>query len=140
MVRLRSIAVWTLLVTLVAGGVVGPLLHRAQHAVEHGQAPAHRSDLAGAPAPPAPATHSPSGHNEPTASRAVDPASHVRSQAAADALDCDLCSTRLLVLDTAQSVPAATRTLTSSGTGALVHLTSSTVVDHPSIRGPPVHA
>ena len=126
--RLRAIAVWTLFVTFVAGGVVAPSLHRAQHAAErtaeslqptehaptlNGEAPVTEAD--GVPTPPRP-------HYAP---------------AEADAPDCTLCGTRLLVLDSAQTVARAALALTSSQGHAPPSLASSAVVDRPSIRGPP---
>ncbi len=142
MERVRSIAIWSLLVTLVTGGVVGPPLHRAQHALEHPHMPAHQHDggQAGSAAQSSSANGSSAHETDATAARNAALTLLIRAQRAPDALDCDLCSTRLLVLDTAQPAPAASLSLTSSGNGAPTHLTSLTLVDRPFIRGPPVYA
>jgi hypothetical protein len=74
--RLRALAGWMLLATVLAGGVLGPPLHRVQHAVEQ---------IGHAPEEPC---HAPAVHN---ADRPLWTTDGHRALAP----DCDLCATRV---------------------------------------------
>jgi hypothetical protein len=116
--QLRPIAVWTLLATIVAGGVVGPSLHRAQHLL----------DRRGGPPCHAPTVH----HSDVPLWTAAG--GHV------DALECDLCATRLLVVSSSIEPPPSPR---RTGTRRVVvrsHLRAGHVAAHWSIRGPPLRS
>lgn len=115
---LRPIAVWTLLATVVAGGVIGPSLHRVQHGLEAMQE-----------APDGPC-HTAAMHNTdvplwtPEAPQAV-------------VVDCDQCATRILGVSSSQAPVAVPRVLAATWTERASHLLSAAVVADPFIRGPP---
>lgn len=114
--RLRHIAVWGLLATLVVGGVAGPVVHRVHHAAEQ-------------IAEPSEACHPASVHNAETAT--------LTEATGLEALSCDLCATRLLVV-LPDMGPGATPRI--SGTTRVVlrtHLAPVYVVNDRTIRGPP---
>jgi len=118
---LRYIAVWILLATVVAGGVLAPSLHRAQHGAEM---------LTEAPEGPC---HSVAVHNTdvplwtPEAERATVP-------------ECDLCATRLLVVPSSQNPIAVPHGFAVIWETTTSHLFSAAVVAGPFIRGPPTRA
>jgi len=119
--RLRSIAALGLLVTLVAGSLLAPTLHRLQHAA---QQTAQRAD---APC------HSRAVHDSPVPLWTVPHTELV-------APDCVLCATRQLFLSTAVApVVAPTVDLVVQATER-THLTAAVVAAVPFIRGPPRRA
>lgn len=112
MKRLHHIAVWGLLATFVVGGIVGPVVHRAQHAVERASASSHAHAAADVPV----------WCGEP-----VDVA----------APDCVLCTTRLVVVPSVVDRAGGALALAIAWDATRAHLTSSNVVAAPLIRGPP---
>lgn len=117
--RVRHIAVWTLLATLVVGGVAGPSIHRVDHALQK---------MAQASEEPC---HSSAVHN-------TDVPLWTRAGASVHVPDCDLCATRLIVV-LPDINPASTPSM--AGTTRVVlrtHLTAAHVAAHRTIRGPPV--
>jgi hypothetical protein len=116
MTRLRHIAVWGLLATLLAGGVVGPVVHRVQHAAE-------RMAIAGEPCHPA------SVHEADAPVWTAD--AHL------EAPDCDLCATRLLVVPSDLAPVASPRTVGTTRVLLRTHLAPVHVVSDRTIRGPP---
>ncbi|MFO8099702.1 MAG: hypothetical protein R6T83_08810 [Salinibacter sp.] len=110
---LQRIVAWLLLATIVAGGVVGPPLHRVQHAIEEGATPGH--------------THATEGP--------------VWCGASIDITtpDCVLCTTRLVVVPPSGEQTPAPYTLGWGWEPIRTHLTSADGVAVPLIRGPPEH-
>jgi hypothetical protein len=113
--RLRHIAVWTLLATIVAGGVLGPSLHRVQHALDR---------QAASPC------HSPAVHHT-DVPLWTDAGGHVETP------ECDLCATRLLVVPSSIEAPPAPRRIGTTPIVVRTHLTPAFVAADRSIRGPP---
>lgn len=113
--RLRHIAVWSLLATIVAGGVLGPSLHRAQHALDRQAAPpCHASAVHHTDVP-----------------LWTDADGHV------DAPECTLCATRLLVVPSSIESPPAPRQMGTTRITLRTHLAPVHVASHRPIRGPP---
>lgn len=110
-----------LLATFVAGGLLGPTVHRVQHAIEQ---------VAAASETPC---HSPDVHHS------EDPV-WTHTGAALGGLDCDLCATRLLVIRSDLDPVGIGRVLASNREAVVTHLTSVFVVAAPLIRGPPMRA
>ncbi len=116
MCRLRDIAVWVLLATIVGGGVLGPSLHQFQHAQERWRTAAchpsavHHSDV--------PLWTAAGGH--------------------VDAPECDLCATRLLVVPSSIESAPAPRHIGTTRVTLRTHLTPVHVAPDRLIRGPPV--
>jgi len=117
----RHIAVWTLLATVVAGGVLAPSLHRAQHGVEM---------LKEAPDGPC---HSVAVHT-------ADVPLWTSEAERVSAPECDLCATRLLVVPSSQSPGGVPPSLIVVWEATSSHLISAVVVAGPFIRGPPTRA
>lgn len=115
--RLRHIAAWGLLVILVAGGVVGPLAHRVQHGVEWA------ASVAGE------ACHPASVHHAETVTLAED--------AGLEALECDLCATRVLVVLPDLAPVSTPRVAGTARVTLRTHLAPVHVVTDRTIRGPP---
>ncbi|MFB6247258.1 MAG: hypothetical protein ABEL97_01665 [Salinibacter sp.] len=113
--RLRHVAVWTLLATLIVGGVVGPLLHRVQHALDRQAAPA---------------CHAPAVHHS-DVPLWTDAGGHVETP------KCDLCATRLLVVPSSIEALPAPRRIGTTQVVVRTHLRPAHVPAHRSIRGPP---
>ena len=119
--RLRSIAAWGLLATLLAGSVLAPSLHRVQHAA--------RQDAQRADEP----CHSRTVHDSPVPL-------WTEPHAELEAPDCVLCATRQLFLASAVApAPAPTGNLVEKG-GERTHLTAAVVAAGVFIRGPPRRA
>lgn len=117
MMRLRHIAVWGLLATLLAGGVAGPIVHRLHHAAER-MATADES------------CHPAAVHNADAPVWTTD--------ADLDAPACDLCATRLLVV-LPDLAPASTpRTAGTTRVILRTHLAPVHVISDRTIRGPPL--
>jgi hypothetical protein len=113
--RLRDIAVWVLLATIVGGGVLGPSLHQLHHAQERwGTSACH-----------APAVH----HSDVPLWTAAG--GHV------DALECDLCATRLLVVPPTVASPATPHLGDPAQVTLRSHLAPVHVDADRFIRGPP---
>jgi len=113
--RLRHIAVWILLATIVAGGVLGPSLHRVQHALDRQAAPpCHASTVHDSDVP-----------------LWTDAGGHV------DTPECDLCATRLLVVSSSIESAPAPRQIGTTRVTLRTHLAPGHVASHRSIRGPP---
>ena len=117
MTRLRHIAVWGLLATLLAGGVIGPVVHRVQHAAE-------RMAIAGEPCHPA------SVHEADAPVWTGD--AHL------EAPDCDLCATRLLVVPPTLAPVSSPLTVGTAQAPLRTHLTPAAVATDRTIRGPPL--
>ena len=118
MVNRRHISVWLLLAAIVAGGVLGPTLHRVQHGVQR---------MADQPVAPC---HTDGVH------RADGP---VWTDAASElgAPECDYCATRLLVVP---PTPAPSTSPLVVGTTAVQpssHVAAAHVERPRFIRGPP---
>lgn len=114
----RHISVWFLLVAVAAGGVVGPVVHRVQHAAEQ---------IADRPETPC---HTAGVHHAQT-SFWTEAASDLRVPT------CDLCATRLLVVP---PTPAPTTAPRVEGTPTIEphsHVAAGHVADDRFIRGPP---
>jgi hypothetical protein len=117
--RFRHIAVWLLLVTFVAGGVGGPVVHHLQHAAEHRAAASDAN------------CHSAAVHNADMPVLA-DAASKVTAP------ECDLCATRLLVV-LPEMAPTAAPSVTGTTRVVLrTHLAPVHVSTDRTIRGPPL--
>jgi hypothetical protein len=116
MTRLRHIAVWGLLATLLAGGVVGPVVHRVQHAAEQmakAAEPCHPAAVHDADAPV------------------------WTADANLEAPACDLCATRLLVVPPDLAPVASPRTAGTTRVLLRTHLIPAPVATDRTIRGPP---
>ena len=113
--RLRHIAVWILLATIVGGGVLGPSLHQLHHAQERWSTTACH----------APAVH----HSDVPLWTAAG--GHV------DSLECDLCATRLLVVPPTFEPPSAPRLGDTTRVTLRSHLAPVHVAPDRAIRGPP---
>lgn len=113
--RLRDIAVWVLLATIVGGGVLGPSLHQFHHAQERWATAACH----------APAVH----HSDVPLWTAAG--GHV------DALECDLCATRLLVVPPSFEAPSPSHLGDPAQVTLRTHLTPAPVAADRLIRGPP---
>jgi hypothetical protein len=113
MPRSRTLIGLILLATFVVGGALGPSLHRAQHAMEAGEAPSHTHAAADGPVwcgePPPVQTP-----------------------------DCALCTSRLVVVRPSPGQALRPHLLFADWEAEYAHLTSSAVVKAPLIRGPPV--
>jgi len=116
MTRLRHIAVWGLLATLVVGGVAGPVVHRVQHAAER---IADTSE----------ACHPPPVHDADAPVWAADVGLEVPA--------CTLCATRLLVVLPDLAPTAAPRVMGTARVVLRTHLTPAHVATDRTIRGPP---
>jgi hypothetical protein len=116
MARLRHIAVWTLLATLVVGGVAGPVVHRVQHAAE-------RTPETGEACHPAPV------HDANAPVWAAD--------TGLEGPSCPLCATRLLVVLPTLAPTAAPRVMGTARVVLRTHLTPAHVATDRTIRGPP---
>ena len=114
--RLRHIAVWGLLATLVVGGVAGPVVHRVHHAAE--QTAESRE-----------ACHPASVHHAETAT--------LTENAGLEALSCDLCATRLLVVPPDLAPTSMPRVVGTTRVTLRTHLAPVHVVTDRTIRGPP---
>lgn len=115
MVRYRDITAWLLLVTFVAGGLLGPSLHRIHHAVEKAaEEPCHSEAI----------------HNADTPLLGSDDDS-------VHASHCALCVTRLVVVLPALETLTVPTILGSPSVDVGVHLTPVHVFTHRTIRGPP---
>jgi len=114
--RLRHIAVWGLLATLVVGGVAGPVVHRVHHAAEQ---IAETSE----------ACHPASVHHAETVTVAED--------AGLETLSCDFCATRLLVVLPDMTPASAPRVVGTTRVVLRTHLAPALVVTDRTIRGPP---
>jgi hypothetical protein len=115
--RFRYIAVWLLLVTFVAGGVAGPVVHRLYHAAEQ---------MATADEP----CHPASVHNADAPVWAAD--ANLRIPA------CDLCATRLLVVPPKLAPFSSPRTAGTARVVLRTHLAPVHVATDRTIRGPPL--
>jgi len=115
--RLRYIAAWGLLVALVTGGIVGPLAHRVQHGVERAALVAET------------ACHPASAHHAETATLTED--------AGLEALACDLCATRVLVVLPDVAPVSTPRVVGTSRVTLRTHLAPVHVATDRTIRGPP---
>ncbi|MEF8795463.1 MAG: hypothetical protein V5A22_08040 [Salinivenus sp.] len=114
--RLRDIAVWILLATIVGGGVLGSSLHRVQHALDRQAAqPCHASTVHDSDVP-----------------LWTDAGGHV------DTPECDLCATRLLVVPSSIESAPAPRHIGTTRVTLRTHLTPVHVAPDRLIRGPPV--
>lgn len=113
MPRSRTLVGLILLATFVVGGALGPPLHRTQHAMEAAQTLSHTHAAAEGPVwcgePPPVQTP-----------------------------DCALCTSRLVVVRPAPKQALQPHLLFADWSAEYTHLTSSTVVEAPLIRGPPV--
>ena len=114
--RLRHIAVWGLLATLVVGGVAGPVVHRVHHAAEK-------------TAESREACHPASVHHAETVTLAED--------AGLEALECDLCATRVLVVPPDLAPLSTPRVAGTARVTLRTHLAPVHVVTDRTIRGPP---
>ncbi|MFP4228791.1 MAG: hypothetical protein ACLFTE_08190 [Salinivenus sp.] len=109
---IQRIVAWLLLATVVAGGVVGPPLHRVQHAVEEEGTPEHTH-----------ATEGPVWCGETFEIKTPD---------------CVLCTIRLVVVSSVGGEGPTPHALGWEWEPIRTHLTSADVVAAPLIRGPPV--
>lgn len=116
MLRLRHIAVWGLLATLIAGGVAGPVVHRMQHAAER---------MANADEP----CHPAAVHNADAPVWTAD--------ADLDVPVCNLCATRLIVVLPDFTPFASPRTAGTTHVVIRTHLAPVHVIFDRTIRGPP---
>lgn len=116
--RLRHIAVWTLFAAIVAGGVLGPSLHRVQHALDRQAAPP---------------CHASAVHH-------TDVPLWTDADGYVDAPECDLCATRLLVVPSSIESAPAPRQMGTTRITLLAHLAQARVASHRPIRGPPSQA
>lgn len=116
----RIVSVWLLLTTFVVGGLVGPTLHRVHHSME-------RLSLLTEPC------HSPDVHE-------ANSLQWTKGTLAADALDCTLCTVRLLSVPSASEKAVAPLRFGSPRTGVESHLLAAPVFTDRTIRGPPVVA
>lgn len=113
--RLRHIAVWILLATIVGGGVLGPSLHQLHHAQARWSTTAchtaavHHSDV--------PLWTAAGGH--------------------LDSLECDLCATRLLIVPPTFEPPSVPLLGETTRVTLRTHLVPVHVATDRSIRGPP---
>ena len=114
----RHISVWLLLVTVIAGGVVGPVMHRVQHGAEQ---------IADRPETPCHAA----GVHRAEISFWTEGASDLRAPA------CDLCATRLLVAPPTLVPPTAPRVMGTTTGEILSRVAAADVAAHRFIRGPP---
>jgi hypothetical protein len=115
---LRYISGWLLLVTLVAGGILGPSIHRFQHTQTWEDTQ---------PRAPASVSHT----DVPLWSEAGD---HV------EAPECELCATRLLVVPPSLEPVVVPQRERSVAQALRSHLIVAAVVAVPFIRGPPRQA
>jgi hypothetical protein len=118
---LRSLAAWTLLAVVLAGGTLAPSLHRVQHGLEA---------LRAAPSGPC---HSAAVHTTDVPLWTSDAERNAGSE-------CDLCATRLLVVPSSQNPSAAPHGFVVVWEASSSHLVSAAVVAAPLIRGPPTRA
>lgn len=114
----RHISVWVLLVTIVAGGVIGPAMHRVQHGAEQ---------IADRPETPCHAA----GVHRAEISFWTEVASDLRAPA------CDLCATRLLVVPPTLGPTTAPRVVGTTAMEKPSHVAAADVAAHRFIRGPP---
>jgi len=112
MQRSRVLWSWVLLATIVAGGVLGPSLHRIQHAREQAAASDHVHA----------ATDGPIWCGEPV--RAND-------------LDCALCASRLLVVPPSPVPPTPPAVTAHALVPTPARSMATTAAAHHHIRGPP---
>lgn len=117
MARLRHILAFFLLGAFVAGGIVGPVAHRVQHAAEQAAA-AKRSC-------------------HPSAAHDAEGALWTEKGGDLSALQCDLCARRLLVVLPAPTPATALRVAGTPGIERRGHVASSVVFADWFIRGPP---
>jgi hypothetical protein len=118
---LRHIAVWTLLATVVAGGVLAPSLHRVQHGMDA-------------------LAHAPDGPCHSVAVHTTDVPLWTPEAERATAPECDLCATRLLVVPSSQRPGAVPPSCVVVWEATSSHLVSAAVAAGPFIRGPPTRA
>lgn len=113
--RFRDITAYLLLVTFVAGGLLGPSLHRVQHALEQAaEEPCHTNAVHNADAPVV-------GDED----------------AAVHASHCALCVTRLLVVLPTIETLTSPVILGAPSVEVGVHLAPVDVFADRAIRGPP---
>ena len=115
--RLRFISACVLLVAFGAGSVMGPVLHRAQHAAEQAAA-ANRIC-----------------HNE--AVHTAEGAVWTHESKDLFAPDCDLCATRLLVVTPAPRPSTSPQQVGTTAVAHRSHVASAAVFTDRFIRGPP---
>lgn len=118
MAHRRYISVWLLLTTIVAGGVVGPSLHRLQHGLQQ---------LADRPETPC---HTPGAH-------AADKTLWTDAVSERGVPDCDFCATRLLVVPPTPAPSTAPRVVGTTAVSPSSHVAAAHVARHRYIRGPP---
>lgn len=114
--RFRDVASWLLLVTFVAGGLLGPSLHRVHHTLERAaQESCHPDAVHDAEIP-----------------------LWGEEEAPVTAAHCTLCVTRLLVVLPSLKTLTSPRILGTPSMERGTHLAAVQVFAHRTIRGPPV--